>query len=51
TDYYAPQSEASIAWNDPQINIEWPRGFKKEKIMLSSKDRAAPQLHAARVFD
>ena len=51
TDYYAPQSEASIAWNDPQVNIEWPRGFKKENIMLSSKDRAAPQLSAARVFD
>jgi dTDP-4-dehydrorhamnose 3,5-epimerase len=51
TDYYAPQSEASIAWNDPQINIEWPRGSIKENIMLSVKDQAAPQLSAARVFD
>jgi dTDP-4-dehydrorhamnose 3,5-epimerase len=51
TDYYAPQSEASIAWDDPQINIEWPKDFKKENIMLSVKDQAAPQLSAARIFD
>ena len=24
TDYYHPQSEACLAWNDPQVNIEWP---------------------------
>jgi dTDP-4-dehydrorhamnose 3,5-epimerase len=24
TDYYHPQSEACLAWNDPQIAIEWP---------------------------
>ena len=51
TDYYAPQSEASIAWDDPQINIEWPKGFKEENITLSVKDQAAPRLNAARVFD
>jgi len=24
TDYYHPQSEACLAWNDPQVNIQWP---------------------------
>jgi len=24
TDYYAPEAERSIIWNDPSINIEWP---------------------------
>jgi dTDP-4-dehydrorhamnose 3,5-epimerase len=51
TNYYAPQSEVSIAWDDPQINIEWPKSFKKENITLSSKDQTAPQLSAASVFD
>jgi len=51
TDYYAPQSEASIAWDDPQINIEWPKGFKEENITLSGKDKTAPKLSVAKVFD
>ena len=50
TDYYNSESEASIAWNDPQINIEWPRGSIRD-IVLSSKDQAALQLSAASVFD
>ncbi|MEI6756132.1 MAG: dTDP-4-dehydrorhamnose 3,5-epimerase family protein, partial [bacterium] len=24
TDYYHPQSEACLAWNDPAVGIEWP---------------------------
>ena len=39
TDYYAPQYERSIAWNDPAIGIEWPP-LGGEPI-LSAKDRAA----------
>ena len=38
TDYYAPQFEAAIAWNDPDIGIVWP--FEGEPI-LSAKDAAA----------
>lgn len=36
TNYYAPHSERSILWNDPQINIEWP---EVEEITLSGKDK------------
>lgn len=38
TDYYAPQFEAAIRWDDPDIGIEWP--FEGEPT-LSAKDAAA----------
>jgi dTDP-4-dehydrorhamnose 3,5-epimerase len=40
TDYYAPEHDGSIMWNDPAIGIEWP----VESPSLSEKDRAAPLL-------
>ncbi|WP_422450381.1 MULTISPECIES: dTDP-4-dehydrorhamnose 3,5-epimerase [unclassified Endozoicomonas] len=40
SDYYAPEHELSIAWDDPQLNIEWPIGYK-EKPQLSPKDMSA----------
>ena len=40
--YYAPQSEGSVLWNDPDIGIEW--GIPSEDVMLSEKDRNAPLL-------
>lgn len=40
TDYYAPEHDMSIAWNDPQLNIEWPVAFG-EKPLLSAKDESA----------
>jgi dTDP-4-dehydrorhamnose 3,5-epimerase len=48
TDYWAPEHERAIAWNDPAIGIEWP--FTGEPI-LSGKDRAAPALAVAEVFE
>ena len=43
TDYYAPEYERSIAWNDPALAIDWPiQGFPS----LSSKDAVAPPLSA-----
>ena len=38
TDYYAPQHERSILWNDPAIGIEWPTSVEP---LLSEKDAAA----------
>ena len=37
TDYYAPQYERTILWNDPALGIKWPDGYE---IQLSEKDRA-----------
>ncbi|WP_158967126.1 dTDP-4-dehydrorhamnose 3,5-epimerase [Paraglaciecola sp. L3A3] len=37
TDYYHPQSEVSIRWNDPSLNIEWPL-VNGEQPNLSAKD-------------
>ncbi len=47
TDYYAPQYERCIAWNDPQIGIEWPANISP---FLSAKDAAGLRLTAAEVF-
>ena len=33
---YAPQAEASIRWDDKDLNIEWP--IKKEEVLTSEKD-------------
>jgi dTDP-4-dehydrorhamnose 3,5-epimerase len=49
TDYWHPEYERSIAWNDPEIGIEWPLGG--ERPTLSAKDAAAPMLGAAQVYD
>jgi len=42
TDYYAPEYDGSILWNDPEIGIRWP----VDNPSLSDKDRAAPPLEA-----
>ena len=47
TDYYAPQYERCIAWNDSQIGIEWPANISP---LLSAKDAAGLSLAAAEVF-
>jgi len=44
TNYYAPQSERCIIWNDSDINIEWPL---MNNIQLSSKDQQGVALSAA----
>ena len=39
---YAPQSEGAIAWNDPDIGIDWQ--LPAEDVLLSAKDAAHPML-------
>jgi dTDP-4-dehydrorhamnose 3,5-epimerase len=46
TTYYAPAYERGIAWNDPEIGIEWPIS----NPVLSRKDGAAPRLKDAAVL-
>jgi dTDP-4-dehydrorhamnose 3,5-epimerase len=47
TDYWAPEYERSIAWNDPAIGIEWPIA---EAPILSAKDSNALPLVDAEVY-
>ncbi|HEX8956771.1 MAG TPA: dTDP-4-dehydrorhamnose 3,5-epimerase [Burkholderiaceae bacterium] len=47
TDYWAPEHERCIAWNDPAIGVEWP--FEGEPVM-SDKDRQGKALEDAEVF-
>lgn len=46
---YAPQAEASIRWNDPTININWP--INPGEVQTSEKDLKACTLKEAEVFD
>jgi len=39
---YAPQSEGSILYNDPEVGIEWP--ISPEDVVMSEKDKNAPLL-------
>ena len=48
TDYYAPEHERAILWNDPSIGIDWPLTTAP---LLSAKDKAASLLADAAVFD
>jgi dTDP-4-dehydrorhamnose 3,5-epimerase len=47
TDYYAPEHERTVAWNDPAIGIAWP--LEAEPV-LSVKDQAGVPLAEADVF-
>jgi dTDP-4-dehydrorhamnose 3,5-epimerase len=47
TDYYAPEFERSILWNDPALGIGWPIDGEPA---LSAKDKAGKLLAAADVF-
>ena len=51
SDWYAPEHERGIAWNDPAIGIAWPLDAVGGAPLLSDKDRAAPALAQAEVFD
>lgn len=43
--FYAPQSEAAIAYDDPDLNIDWR--VPADKVILSDKDRRHPRLKDA----
>ncbi len=48
TDYYAPQFECCIAWNDPTLAINWP--LAGSQPLISAKDQAGVALASARLF-
>jgi dTDP-4-dehydrorhamnose 3,5-epimerase len=48
TDYYAPDAERCILWNDPDLGIDWEL---TAQLLLSEKDRQAPRLRDAEVYE
>lgn len=49
TDYYAPQWERTILWNDPTIHVDWP--IQEKPPILSPKDEAGKLFLDAEVFE
>ncbi len=49
TDFYSPEYERTIVWNDPNLNIQWPTDGKEP--VLSDKDIVGDSLESADVFD
>lgn len=49
TDFYAPEWERTLLWNDPQVGIDWPLGGLPP--ILSGKDLAGKLLSDAEVYD
>jgi dTDP-4-dehydrorhamnose 3,5-epimerase len=48
TDFYSPEHERALIWNDPTLGIRWPGDISP---VLSQKDAVAPTLEAADLFD
>ncbi len=40
--FYAPQAEAGVRWDDPQLNVDWPK--LDVPFIFSEKDRLLPLL-------
>ena len=52
TDYYAPEHERCLAWDDPALAIDWPLAqLGSCAIQISEKDRAGKPLAQADIFD
>ena len=44
TDFYHPNDEGGLMWNDPEIGVEWPmpEGLTEKDLILSEKDKVHP---------
>lgn len=56
TDYYAPEHERTLLWNDPVLGIPWPLadmagGERKVEPILTDKDRRGTPLSAADTYE
>lgn len=50
TDFYAPEHERTLLWNDPALAIDWPLGKPAVQPILSDKDRRGAPLAQAETF-
>jgi dTDP-4-dehydrorhamnose 3,5-epimerase len=50
TDYYAPEHERTLLWNDPTLNITWPIPAG-EQPTLSAKDMLGKSFAEAEVYE
>jgi dTDP-4-dehydrorhamnose 3,5-epimerase len=50
TDFYAPEHECCLAWDDPDVGIEWPSLPEDKTPQLSAKDLEGSALATARVY-
>ncbi len=48
TDYYSPEAERTIQWNDPELGIEWP--IAAADAIVSEKDKNGTRFRDAEVF-
>jgi dTDP-4-dehydrorhamnose 3,5-epimerase len=51
TDYYSPEHERTLAWNDRHVGVQWPLGDVPREPIVSPKDSAAPLWGACELFD
>jgi dTDP-4-dehydrorhamnose 3,5-epimerase len=51
SDYYVPDDQHALLWNDPDVGIEWPSVPGVPEPVLSPQDRAGVPLRAAKVFE
>jgi dTDP-4-dehydrorhamnose 3,5-epimerase len=49
TDYYAPEWDRTLLWNDPDVRVDWPL-LSKESPILSPKDARGTPLRQAEVY-
>jgi len=48
TDYYFPEAERTVAWNDPDLKIDWQLS---DKPIVSEKDQHGTPFHDAEKFE
>ena len=54
TDYYAPEFDAGIIWNDETVGIQWPfeeYGIKEEGLLISGKDQVLPKIEDRKLIE
>lgn len=49
TEFYSPESERTLRWNDPALGIEWPLD-RIGKVIVNARDASAPLLASAEVY-